>query len=125
MSIPTLEGVTPKIITTIRLTTRVLFSGQQDGTPVLFLHGNNCSATWWEEVMVTLPKGFRGIAPDQRAFGNAELTKKVDATRGTMDWVDDAIALLDTLGIPKAHIVGNSLGGSVVWRMPESVCPSC
>jgi pimeloyl-ACP methyl ester carboxylesterase len=67
--------------------------------------------------MVTLPKGFRGIAPDQRGFGDAELEKKVDATRGTMDWADDAIALLDTLGIPKVHVIGNSLGGSVVWRV--------
>jgi pimeloyl-ACP methyl ester carboxylesterase len=33
------------------------------------------------------------------------------------DLADDAAALLDYLGINKAHIVGNSLGGMVVWRM--------
>jgi len=117
MSIPTMEGITAKTITTDRITTRVLFSGADDGVPVLFLHGNVSSATWWEETMVALPSGYQGIAPDQRGFGDAEMEKKIDATNGMGDLADDAIALLDHLGIDKAHIVGNSLGGMVVWRM--------
>ena len=117
MSIPTMEGITAKTITTPRITTRVLFSGADDGVPVLFLHGNVSSATWWEETMVALPAGYHGIAPDQRGFGDAELEKKIDATNGMGDLADDAVALLDHLGIEKAHIVGNSLGGMVVWRM--------
>ena len=117
MSIPTLNGITAKSIKTKRITTRVLFSGADGGVPVLFLHGNLSSATWWEEVMVTLPPGFRGIAPDQRGFGEADPAQKIDATRGMGDLADDAVALLDHLGIKKAHIVGNSLGGSVTWRL--------
>ncbi|MCB9102492.1 MAG: alpha/beta hydrolase [Anaerolineales bacterium] len=117
MSIPTLNGVTAKTIKTNRITTRVLFSGADDGIPVLFLHGNLSSATWWEEVMITLPTGFRGIAPDQRGFGEADPAQKIDATQGMGDLADDAVALLDHLGIKKAHIVGNSLGGSVTWRL--------
>jgi pimeloyl-ACP methyl ester carboxylesterase len=115
MSINTLPGVTAETITSERITTRVLFSGPEEGIPVLFLHGNLSSATWWEEVMVTLPDGFRGIAPDQRGFGDAEFSKKIDGTRGMADLADDALALLDTLGYDKAHFVGNSLGGSVLW----------
>jgi len=117
MSIPTMDGITAKTITTERITTRVLFSGSDDGVPVLLLHGNVSSATWWEETMIALPAGYRGIALDQRGFGDAELEKKIDATNGMGDLADDAIALLDHLGIDKAHIVGNSLGGMVVWRM--------
>lgn len=117
MNIPTMTGITAKTITTKRIATRVLFSGPDDGVPVLFLHGNISSATWWEETMVALPDGYRGIAPDQRGFGEADFAKKVDATRGAGDWADDAITLLDHLGIEKAHIVGNSLGGVVVWRL--------
>lgn len=117
MTIPTLPGVTPKTITTDRLTTRVLFSGPDDGVPVLFLHGNASSATWWEETMIALPGGFRAIAPDQRGFGDADAAKKVDATRGAGDWADDAVALLDALSIERAHLVGKSLGGVVVWRL--------
>jgi pimeloyl-ACP methyl ester carboxylesterase len=129
MSVPTLDGVTAARITTDRITTRVLFTGPDDGAPVLFLHGNLSSATWWEETMLDLPgpsagsgQGYRGIAPDQRGFGDADPEKKVDATRGTGDWVDDTVALLDHLGIAETHIVGVSLGGLVIWRLMMD-CP--
>jgi pimeloyl-ACP methyl ester carboxylesterase len=117
MSIPTMEGITPRTITTPRITTRVLFSGPQGGIPVLFLHGNITSATWWEQTLVTLPEGYRGIAPDQRGFGEADPGRKIDARLGLADLAEDAVTLLDTLGIERAHIVGNSLGGIVIWRM--------
>ena len=97
MSIPTLPGVSAKTITTSRLTTRVLFSGPEDGIPVLLIHGNFSSATWWEETIVALPPKFRGIAPDQRGYGGAEPGKKIDATSGMRDFVDDALALGDLL----------------------------
>lgn len=117
MTIPTLPGITAQTITTPRLRTRVLFSGPDDGVPVLFLHGNASSATWWEETMLALPAGCRGIALDQRGFGDADPDAKINATRGAGDWADDAVALLDALGIRRAHVVGNSLGGVVVWHL--------
>jgi len=117
MTIPTLPGITAKTITTPRITTRVLFAGADDGTPILFLHGNASSATFWEEIMTMLPAGYRAVAPDQRAYGDSDRAKKIDSTRGLGDLADDAIALLDTLGIDKVHLAGHSLGGSVVWRL--------
>lgn len=117
MSIPTLPEITAQTITTKRLTTRVLFSGPEDGIPVLFLHGNTSSATWWEETMVALPAGFRGIAPDQRGYGDADPEAKIDATKGMQDLSYDAFTLMDALDIQKFHVVGNSLGGMVVWHM--------
>jgi pimeloyl-ACP methyl ester carboxylesterase len=117
MQIPVMDGVVEKTIASERITTRVLFSGSDDGVPVLFLHGNISSATWWEDTLVGLPDGYRGIAPDQRGFGGADPEKKIDATRGMGDLADDALVLLDHLGYERAHIVGNSLGGMVVWRL--------
>jgi pimeloyl-ACP methyl ester carboxylesterase len=117
MSIPTLDGITAKTITTDRITTRVLFSGKEGGAPVLFLHGNWSCATWWEETMLALPDGFQGIALDQRGYGEADPSKKVDATRGAGDWADDAVAFLDHLQIEATHIVGCSMGGYIVWRL--------
>lgn len=115
--IPNLPGVSARRLTTPRLTTRVLFAGPEDGVPVLFLHGNLSSATWWEETMIALPAGYHGIAPDQRGFGEADPAAKIDATRGMGDLADDALALLDELGIERAHVVGNSMGGNVAWRL--------
>jgi pimeloyl-ACP methyl ester carboxylesterase len=117
MGVPTLPGVTARRMTTARLTTRVLFTGDSSGVPVLFLHGNMSNATWWEETMLALPAGFWGIAPDQRGFGDADPAQKINATRGMGDLADDALALLDHLGISRAIIVGNSLGGNVLWRI--------
>jgi len=117
MTVPTMEGITAKTIATERLTTRVLFSGDESGTPVVFLHGNVTTATWWEETMLALPEGYWGIAPDQRGFGEADPEKKIDATRGMGDLADDLAALLDELEVEKAHMVGNSLGGMVIWEM--------
>ncbi|MBZ0318796.1 MAG: alpha/beta hydrolase [Anaerolineae bacterium] len=116
MSIPTLAGITAKTITSQRLTTRVLLSGPENGAPVLFVHGNISAATWWEETMLALPAGYRAIAPDQRGYGESDPAKKIDATRGLGDLADDLAALLDTLNIQKVHLVGHSMGGSVVWR---------
>ncbi len=115
--IPVMKGITAQTVTTSRLTTRVLLSGADKDVSVIFLHGNLSSATWWEETMLALPKGFRGIAPDLRGFGSADPTKLVDATRGAGDWADDVIALMDKLGIQKAHLVANSLGGHAAWRI--------
>jgi len=67
--------------------------------------------------MLSLPDTYRGIAPDQRGFGAADPAKKIDATRGMADLADDALVLLDHLGLARAHLVGNSMGGSVVWRL--------
>jgi pimeloyl-ACP methyl ester carboxylesterase len=115
MNVPILPGITAKTITTSRLTTRVLFAGPADGEPVLFIHGNFSSATWWEETMVALTPRYRAIAPDQRGFGDADPAVKVDATRGMRDFVEDAVALMDQLGYERFHLAGNSLGGLVAW----------
>ena len=103
-TVPTLPGITSKMIDTPRIKTHVLFSGAEDGTPVLFLHGNASSATYWEEIMLKLPAGFCGIAPDLRGYGDTE-DKLIDATRGAGDWVDDILSLMDTLKVEKAHLV--------------------
>nr|VFK43052.1 MAG: Pimeloyl-ACP methyl ester carboxylesterase [Candidatus Kentron sp. SD]VFK48654.1 MAG: Pimeloyl-ACP methyl ester carboxylesterase [Candidatus Kentron sp. SD]VFK80511.1 MAG: Pimeloyl-ACP methyl ester carboxylesterase [Candidatus Kentron sp. SD] len=117
MPIPTLPGINAETITTPRINTRVLSSGPEDGIPVLFLHGNLVTGMCWEEVMLDLPAGYRAVAPDQRGYGDSDPEKKIDATRGLGDLADDAVALLEHFGIGRAHIVGHSLGGSVVWRL--------
>ena len=115
MGVAVLHGIEARRVTTARLATRVLSSGPGDGIPVLFIHGNFSSATWWEETMLRLPPRYRAVAPDQRGFGDADPDAKVDATRGMRDFVDDAIALMDHLGHDRFHLVGNSLGGVAAW----------
>lgn len=125
MSIPTLKGITAQEIQTERIKTRVLFSGAEHGVPVIFLHGNVSTATFWEETMLALPEGYRGIAPDQRGYGDAEIARKIDATRGLGDLSDDVKALMDYLEYESAHLVGHSAGGSVLWRFMMDYPAQC
>ncbi len=111
----TLPGITSKMIQTERLNTHVLSCGPEDSTPVVFLHGNFSSATYWEETMLALPPGLRAVAPDLRGYGWTE-DKLIDARRGMRDWSDDLAALFVALGIEKAHLAGWSLGGGVLYR---------
>ena len=117
MDIPaTLPGVTERMVETSRLKQHVYFSGPEDGIPVIFLHGNFSAALYWEETMLALPAGYRGIAPDLRGYGWTE-DVLLDGTRGSLDWVDDLLALLEVLGINRAHYVAWSAGGGPVYRL--------
>jgi len=111
-----LQGIEINIVETPRLKQHVYFAGPGDGVPVLFLHGNFSAALYWEETMLALPEGYRGIAPDLRGYGWTE-DKLVDSTRGMRDWSDDVIALMDALGIEKTHLVGWSMGGGVAYQL--------
>ncbi len=115
-SIPTLPGISSKMIDTPRLQMHALFSGDANATPVIFIHGNAASATFWEEIMLKLPPLFRGIALDLRGYGDTE-DKLIDATRGLQDWADDVLALVQTLGLDRYHLVGHSLGGMLLWTL--------
>jgi pimeloyl-ACP methyl ester carboxylesterase len=115
-TVPTLPGITSKMIDTDRLKQHVLFSGPENGTPVIFIHGNASSATYLEEIMLRLPAGYRGIAPDLRGYGDTE-DLLIDATRGPGDFVDDLHSLVDTLGLKKYHLAGHSMGGTLVIAM--------
>lgn len=114
-------------VSTPRLATHLLQSGPVDGTPVLFVHGNVASSVFFEETLVAIPPGYRGLAPDLRGFGRSE-PKPVDATRGLRDLSDDLYDLMGTLGYAnerKVHLVGWSLGGGVAMQYaidhPEEV----
>jgi pimeloyl-ACP methyl ester carboxylesterase len=115
-TVPTLPGITSRMIDTPRLQIHTLFSGPEEGEPVLFVHGNASSSTFWEELMLMLPERYRGIAPDLRGYGDTE-DKVIDATRGFGDWADDITALVDALGLDSYHLMGHSLGGSLLFTL--------
>ncbi len=110
-----LPGITTQMVVTPRLKQHVYFSGPSDGVPVVFLHGNFSAALYFEEMMLALPPGYRGIAPDLRGYGWTE-DKLIDSTRGMREWSDDLNDLLVTLGIDRAALVGWSMGAGIIYR---------
>ena len=111
-----LEKISNRMVETAQLVQNVYFSGEETGIPVIFLHGNLSAALYWEETMLALPEGYRGIAPDLRGYGWTE-DKVIDATQGMRTWSNDIIALMDVLQIKEAHLVGWSMGAGVIYRL--------
>jgi pimeloyl-ACP methyl ester carboxylesterase len=114
-TVPTLPGIKSEMIQTARINTHILLKGDQDGTPIVFVHGNFSAATYWEATMLALPEKYFCIAPDLRGYGDTE-DLLVDGSRGARDWSDDLKALSDEFGDRPGHLVGWSLGASVVMQ---------
>jgi len=110
-----LPGITSQMVSTPRIDIHVLSSGPQGGIPVILLHGNFSAALFFEDLMRSLPKEYRAIAPDLRGYGWTE-DKPIDSTRGFRDWSDDLYALMQALGIQQAYLVGWSMGAGVIYR---------
>ena len=100
---------------TARIRTQVLTSCAAEGEPVVFVHGKDSSATFWEWTMLALPPRFRAIAPDLRGYGETE-DLLIDSAQGAQEWVEDLKALSDALGERPAHLVGWSLGAAPVLQ---------
>ena len=112
-----LPGIEASSHDTARVRSFVLTSGPKGSEPVLFLHGNLATSTFWEETMLALPARFRAAAMDLRGYGLTDASATIDATRGVADWVDDALALADTFGWDRFHLVAHSMGGLVGWGL--------
>jgi pimeloyl-ACP methyl ester carboxylesterase len=78
------------------------------GDPVLLLHG--WPQHWWEwrRVMDLLAGDLRLIAPDHRGFGWSEAP---GSGYEPATFAEDAVALLDALGVERAHVIGHDWGG--------------
>lgn len=83
------------------------------GIPALFLHGINGGAVHWLPLIERLSADRRCIAPDLRGHGESDKVGPFTAD----DYLADALAVLDHLGIARAHVVGTSFGGCVAVRM--------
>jgi 2-hydroxymuconate-semialdehyde hydrolase len=84
-----------------------------DGAPVLLIHGSGPGVTAWANWRLNMPelaKRFRVIAPDMFGFGYSASKGRIEDKRV---WVDQVASLLDSLGIDKVSMVGNSFGGGI------------
>ncbi|GAA6202745.1 alpha/beta hydrolase [Aquicoccus sp. SU-CL01552] len=80
------------------------------GTPILFIHefGGNYDA--WEPQMRRFARRHRCITYAARGYRPSDVPTDIEQYSQRIA-VEDALAVLDGLGIEKAHIVGLSMGG--------------
>ncbi|MFC4946012.1 alpha/beta fold hydrolase [Pseudonocardia sp. GCM10023141] len=102
----------------VRLWTEDLASSSPDpGEPILLVMGAASSGLIWpDELVAQLAERHRVIRYDHRDTGRSTAAF-ADQPYGVTDLAADAIAVLDAFDIPRAHVVGMSLGGTLVQLM--------
>jgi pimeloyl-ACP methyl ester carboxylesterase len=86
-----------------------------NGKTAVVLHGKNfCAATWEQTIRALNDAGYRVIAPDQ--IGWCKSTKPGRYQYSFQQLAMNTHALLVSLGIEKAAIIGHSTGGMVAAR---------
>jgi pimeloyl-ACP methyl ester carboxylesterase len=120
---PPCDGVEHEFVDAGGVRLHVATAGPVDGPPVVLLHGWPQHWWLWHAVIPALAAdGRRVIAPDLRGFGWS------DVPHGGYDkeqFATDILALLDTLGVEQADLVGHDWGGwtaqLVALRAPARV----
>lgn len=100
--------------------TRVLSAGE--GPALLFLHGTGGSGKVWFNQLRRFEAAYHVLAPDLPGYGRTPLPE-------TLRSIDDYPAfvqhLMDALGLERAVLIGNSMGGRVALQLaldaPERV----
>ena len=92
------------------------------GTPLLFVHEFAGDARSWEPQLRHFARSFRALAFNARGYPPSEVPE--DLSRYSQERArDDIRAVLDALGIARAHIVGLSMGAFATlhfgMRYPE------
>lgn len=91
--------------------------GPGNGEPVLLLHGFPQDSRCWGSVEPVLhAAGLRTLAPDQRGYTPGARPDPVSAYR-LEELAQDALAVLDDVGLGSAHVVGHDWGGGLAWYL--------
>lgn len=88
-------------------------SGDPRGIPVILLHGVTDSLRCWKPFTGALPRSLRAIAVSQRGHGDSS---KPRGDYGSAAFAGDLAALLDALGLERAHIVAHSMSTWIAQR---------
>jgi non-heme chloroperoxidase len=94
--------------------TEIFYKDWGTGQPVVFSHGWPLNADAWDDqAMLVAANGYRAIAHDRRGHGRSGQPW----TGNDLDtYADDLAALIDTLDLHQAILVGHSTGGGEVTR---------
>lgn len=105
----------------VRDDARLFYECAGAGDAVVVIHGAAASSISVAPLLEGLRDGYLVVTPDLRGMGRSEPADEVAPSA----WVDDLVALLDVLGVERAHVVGVSLGARVALRLaldqPERV----
>ena len=95
--------------------------GPADGAPVILSAGLGGIAEYWRPNLAALAERHRVILYDHR--GTARSDRALPPKHSIEHMADDVLAVLDGLGVERAHLIGHALGGliglSFALKAPE------
>ncbi|MCJ7609678.1 alpha/beta hydrolase [Candidatus Bathyarchaeota archaeon] len=95
--------------------TRIYYEAQGQGSALLLINGWGASGLGWEHTFLEeLAKSHRLIVLDNRGTGRSD---KPDEEYTIHAMAEDCVAVLDTLGVEKAHVLGVSMGGLIAQEL--------
>jgi pimeloyl-ACP methyl ester carboxylesterase len=107
-------------------------TGRRSAPPVLMIQGLGADKHGWDLQRLVFSLRYQVIALDNRGAGRSD---KPHGEYSIPQMADDAVAVLDELGIDRAHVVGASMGGAIAQvaavRHPDRVrslslvCTAC
>ncbi|WP_010275149.1 alpha/beta fold hydrolase [Paenibacillus senegalensis] len=102
--------------------TKLYYEVSGEGEPIIFTHGASWNHRQWEEQVACFQDKYQVVTWDVRGHGHSTLPEgKVDSE----DFSRDLAALMDHLRLPKANLVGLSMGGHIslqtAIRYPDKV----
>jgi len=94
-----------------------------EGEPLVMIMGLAGNLDWWDPRMISeFSKYFKVMLFDNRGAGRSDMGEKPFSIKL---FADDTSALMDALGIPKANVLGLSMGGMIAQELalnyPEKV----
>jgi pimeloyl-ACP methyl ester carboxylesterase len=92
---------------------QIYYDDLGSGAPVVMIHGAATSSKVYDGLTSRMVAQFRSIRLDLRGLGRSDRVDSVSPTA----WCDDTMALMDHLGIEKAHLLGCSLGARIAGRL--------
>jgi 3-oxoadipate enol-lactonase len=101
---------------------RIAYQVGGSGPPLLLLAGQASAHGWWDGVRADFEAYRTAVTLDWRGTGDSDAPDVPYSTRG---FAEDAVAVLDALGVGRADVYGTSMGGRVAqWvaaRHPDRV----
>jgi 2-hydroxymuconate-semialdehyde hydrolase len=96
--------------------------GETSSETIIFLHGSGpgvSAKSNWQHILPHFNGDFHVVAPDIFGFGSTDHPEAYP--KNGAEWmkerINQVLALMDELGVEKAHLVGNSLGGVIALHL--------
>ena len=93
---------------------RIFYQVSGTGAPMMLLHGYPLSGALFERVRDDLSRRFRVITLDHRGYGMSRAPAIPDSIA---IYANDALAVMQQLGVERAHVGGMSMGGPILFEM--------